>query len=148
MATSQIILKQIPISQLKTGVYLHDLNLKLSLLPAIKSRAKIPTHFTNNILQNIINTGIQTVAIDTVKGRDVDEAYLVSTKHKIVIRHSPKKSLTLAATLPEIEASSLKEELKTAKSLRHRSIQTINNVFIDANKSFKINTDEIKTTVE
>ena len=146
MAALWAMLKQIPISQLTTGMFLHDLDLNLSLFPAIKTQTSISN---KNLLQSIIDTGIQEVTIDTDKGNDVDEPGLQSLKHQITITHARKKRQPIAApALPDIKTSSFEQELQTAKSLKHLSMQAVNNVFSDIKMGRQINTQEIKTSVK
>jgi cyclic di-GMP phosphodiesterase len=139
-------LKQIPISQLKTGMFLHDLDLKLSLFPGIKTQTSISNR---HLLQNIVDTGIQEVTIDTIKGNDVDEPALQALKHQIIITHGSKKRQPIPApALPKLESRSFEEEIKTAKSLKRHTMEAVNNAFADIKMGRKINTHEIKTSVK
>lgn len=139
-------LKQIPISQLKTGMFLHDLDLKLSLFPAIKTQTNIASR---HLLQSIVDTGIQEVIIDTVKGNDVEEPALQSLKHQIVITHGKKKRHPIAPpALPKLEPRSFEEEIKAAKALKRESMAAISNAFSDIKMGRQINAHEIKSSVK
>lgn len=138
-------LKQIPITQLKKGMFLHDLDLKLSLFPAIKTQSCITS---NHHLQSIIDTGIQNVTIDTLKGSDVEEISISSQKHKITITHSRKKRQAIPPPpLPELPSSTFEEELEVAKPLKKQSLLAINHAFDDVKMGLKLNTNEIKQSV-
>lgn len=139
-------LKQISISQLKTGMFLHDLDLNLSLFPAIKKQSNITNR---NQLQNIVDTGIQEVTIDTVKGNDIEESGLTSLKHKITITHGKNNRQVIPApSLPKLEPSSLEEEIQIAKSIRKHSMEVMENAFSDIKMGRKINTHEVKSSVK
>ncbi len=140
-------LKEIPVSQLKIGMYLHDIDLNLSLFPSVKTHISISN---KNLLENIKDTGIEKVVIDTSKGQDVLEPGLKTLKHKIDITRIKKSSRTPvpAEPLPELESTSLEEELKTAQPLRKQLHESITNAFYDAKMGRALDTNEIQQSVK
>lgn len=62
-------IKKIPLAQLRTGMYIHDLGLTWMNHPFLKSRFKIENAA---MLNKIIAAGIESVTIDTALGLDVE----------------------------------------------------------------------------
>ncbi|MDH5394121.1 MAG: DUF3391 domain-containing protein, partial [Gammaproteobacteria bacterium] len=89
-------LKEIQVTELRVGMFLHDLDQEPALFPGIKTNTSI----NNNILlQNIIKTGVSKVTIDTGKGFDIIEPGLKSLKHKIAF-NIPGKTQTTDSKTP------------------------------------------------
>ena len=139
-------LKQIPVSQLKTGMFIHAVDINLSLFPDISIQSTI-TNQSN--LQKIIETGVKEVIIDTDKGSDIGEAGLETLKHQLTITHARKKRRAIPPPeLPDIQASSYEDELETAKRLKHTALSSLKHAFSDVKMGIKIQTKEIKQSVK
>lgn len=140
-------LKEIPVSQLKVGMFLHDVDLNLSHFPAVKTQINISNR---HLLQDIQDTGVGKVVIDTSKGKDILEPGLRSLKHKINISRV-KKSIHKpipAEPLPEHEPTTMAEELKTARPLRKQINESVRDAFYNAKMGRSLDTDGIKHSVK
>lgn len=139
-------LKEIPVSELRVGMYLHDIDLDLSQFPAIKKAAPVENQ---QLIQNILDTGIEHIIIDTDKGSDVLDPGLQSLKHKIEIARpqKPQRQPIPPEPLPELEKTSYDEELKVAKNLRNQVTDAIAEAFYDAKMGRSFNSGEIRQIV-
>jgi len=139
-------LKQIPVSQLKTGMFLHAIDINLSLFPEIQVQSTIADQ---NNLQNIIQTGVKEAIIDTAKGSDIEEAGLKTLKQQLTITHARKKRRAIPPPeLPELSATPYKEELETAKRLKHTALSSLKHAFSDIKMGISIQTQEVKQSVK
>ena len=140
-------LKQIPVSQLKIGMFIHDIDLNLSLFPGVKTQTNVNN---KNLLRNIQDTGADQVTIDTTKGHDVTEPGLQSLKHQIEITRVKKNNRVPipSAPLPELEQTSFEDELKTALPLKKQVVESVNNAFYDVKMGRSLDTSDIKKSVK
>ncbi|MDH5393291.1 MAG: HD-GYP domain-containing protein [Gammaproteobacteria bacterium] len=139
-------LKEIQVTELRVGMFLHDLDQEPALFPGIKTNTSI----NNNILlQNIIKTGVSKVTIDTGKGFDIIEPGLKSLKHKIAFNIPGKTQTTDSKTpLPALKPSSIKQELSTAKTIKHQATDAIDAAFYAAKMGRSINISSIRNSVK
>lgn len=139
-------LKEIPVSQLRIGMFLHEIDLNPSLFPAIKSQSNISN---NSSLRDIQDTGIKVVTIDTEKGHDIYEEGLQNLKRQIEIKKPKKQNRRPipATPLPELNATTITDELKTAQPLRRLALESINNAFYQVKMGRSIDASEVKQSV-
>lgn len=140
-------LKKIPLSELRIGMYLHDIELNQSHLPSIQTKIRITDKKT---LQHILDSASEKVVIDTNKGTDIIEPGLQKLKHQIEITREPKKKRKSVppAALPKLDSTSLADELKTALPLKREVNESINNAFYNAKLGRSLETSAIKQSVE
>ncbi|MDH5518449.1 MAG: HD domain-containing protein [Gammaproteobacteria bacterium] len=138
-------LKEIQTSELRVGMYLHDLDIEPSLFPGVRKNTSI-----NNkvLLQNILKTGSKRVTIDTVKGSDSLDPALTSLKHKIAF-NVPRDAQGNKTETPvrALKPTTLKDEISTAKSIKHRALDTVDAAFYAAKMGRSVNISGIKESV-
>ncbi|MCK4709116.1 MAG: HD domain-containing protein, partial [Gammaproteobacteria bacterium] len=80
----------------------------------------------------------------------VIEPGLKNLKHQIEITRPKKQNRKPipATPLPELEATSIEEELKTAQPLRRLAMESINNAFYDVKMGRSVDSSEIKQSVK
>jgi HD-GYP domain-containing protein (c-di-GMP phosphodiesterase class II) len=130
-------LKRIDIKQLRIGMYCSSW---VSTAPFVKKSFLVNDR---DELDQIINSGIKEVFIDTSKGMDVlSEAISAPIAKKAVGPVAPKKSIDLITPIP------LNEELSQASKIVNRSKEAITNMFNEARMGKAVNVENAASLVE
>lgn len=134
-------LKKVDASQLKTGMYIHDLSCDWMTHPFVRNRFLLTTE---EEIRKIVGAGIHDVVIDCSKGLDVDHAPTVEET-----RHSTEEALVEIAARPVIVTrTTLAEELKRAAVIRQQATGLVRTVMQDARLGKAIELDSVSPMVE
>lgn len=140
MSDSKI--KKITISQLKVGMYVHDLNCDWMTHPFFRSRFPVTTF---DEIRRIMDAGVKELYVDTSKGlnvrnaptkKEVDE----NIEQEIVALMSDKKA-------PDMRVS-FADELVQAKSIRHHAQRQISSIMLDVRMGKAIELDRVTPVVQ
>jgi len=134
-------LKKVDSSQLKVGMYIHDLSCDWMTHPFVRNRFVIASH---DEIQKIIKAGIHDVVIDSDKGLDVVEA---PTRDES--QAATERELAELANRPaRIVKTSLGEELQRAAQIRHQAAGLVRNVMADARLGKAIEIGAVQPVVQ
>lgn len=144
--TSGVMIKKIPIDELRVGMYLHDININWIKHPFLKKNTKIRDSKT---LKRIRNTGVKTVYIDTQQGFDTLEPEVQKVKQQIEIsgKIKPQIETTTPIPLPEVERVTLDQELNVAKPLHKQALEHVTDLMFDIKMGKAIRADEVRSTI-
>ncbi len=133
--------KKVDSSQLKVGMYIHDLSCDWMTHPFVRNRFLLSSE---DEIRKIINAGIHDVVIDTDKGDDVQDAPTVDEAAAQI-----ESELIVIATAPVVvKRVSLGDELKRATMIRHQATSLVKNVMRDARLGKAIELDQVSPMVE
>ena len=135
-------IKKITISQLKVGMYVHDLNCDWMTHPFFRSRFPVTTY---EEIGRIREAGIRELYVDTSKGLNVRNAptreeIQTSIEKEIVALAAEKKA-------PDMRVS-FAEELVQARSIRHHAQRQISSVMLDVRMGKAVDVNRVAPVVE
>jgi HD-GYP domain-containing protein (c-di-GMP phosphodiesterase class II) len=134
-------LKKVDASQLRLGMFIHDLDCGWMDHPFVRNRFLLST---DEEIQKIRVAKIRGVVIDCSKGLDVDHAPTVAEA-----RASTEAELEVIATRPTLALRvSLAEELQRAAAIRHQAAGLVRTVMQDARLGKAIEIDKVAPVVE
>lgn len=134
-------LKKVDASQLKVGMYIHDLSCDWMTHPFVRNRFKLSTE---DEIRKILNAGIHDVVIDVSKGLDVQDAPTLAEAQA-----ETERELVEIASKPVIVTRvSLGEEMNRAKQIRHQASTLVRNVMRDARLGKAVEVDEVQPVVQ
>ena len=133
-------LKKVDSSQLKVGMYIHDLSCDWMTHPFVRNRFVIATH---DEIAKIIKAGIHDVVIDSEKGLDVDAPTLAEAQAE-----TERELAVLAQQPARIARTSLGEELQRAAQIRHQAAGVARNVMADARLGKAIEIGAVQPVVQ
>jgi len=134
-------LKKVDASQLKIGMYIHDLSCDWMTHPFVRNRFKLTTE---DEIRKILNAGIHDVVIDVSKGLDVQDAPTLAEAQA-----ETERELVEIASKPVIVTRvSLGEEMNRAKQIRHQASTLVRNVMRDARLGKAVEVDEVQPVVQ
>ncbi|MES2126119.1 MAG: HD-GYP domain-containing protein [Pseudomonadota bacterium] len=134
-------LKKVDSSQLKVGMYIHDLSCDWMTHPFVRNRFLIASE---NEIRKIINAGIHDVVIDNTKGLDVQDAPTLAEAQA----RTELEIAEIAAKPVVVTRVSLGEELKRAAMIRHQASGLVRTVMQDARLGKAIELDQVSPVVE
>ncbi|MEW9899070.1 HD-GYP domain-containing protein [Chitinivorax sp. PXF-14] len=135
-------LKKIHVSQLKLGMYIHDLNCDWFTHPFVVSRFKLST---DEEIERIVKAGIHELSIDTSKGLDVADAPTQEEADAAV----EAEMIAVAASMNSAPLRlSLAEELARAQQVKNQAHKLVRNVMQDARLGKAIELDQVEPVVE
>ncbi|MBF0516438.1 MAG: HD-GYP domain-containing protein [Nitrospirae bacterium] len=134
-------IKRVPVSELKPGMFICDLNCDWIEHNFLFSKFKIDGE---KVIQKIQNMGIKEVSIDTSKGLDVQSAPSAAQVKKEIDAKFMKQVEVLAEPLREV---SLRDEIKTANAIRDEAKATIKNVLHDVRLGNQISMESVQQIV-
>ncbi|WP_332853397.1 HD-GYP domain-containing protein [Duganella sp. S19_KUP01_CR8] len=134
-------LKKVDSSQLKVGMYIHDLSCDWMTHPFVRNRFLISSE---DEIRKIINAGIHDVVIDSGKGLDVQDAPTVDEAQAATER----EIVEIVAKAPVITRVSLGEEMKRAVQIRHQASTLVRTVMQDARLGKAIELDQVQPVVQ
>lgn len=134
-------LKNIDASQLKVGMYIHNLSCDWMTHPFVRNRLLIKTE---DEIRKIVDAGIHDVVIDCSRGLDVDHA---PTVEETRIRTEAAIVEIAEAPVP-VARTTMAEELKRATLIRHQAAGLVRTVMQDARLGKAIEIDRVGPVVE
>jgi putative nucleotidyltransferase with HDIG domain len=134
-------LKKVDSSQLKVGMYIHDLSCDWMTHPFIRNRFLIASE---EEIHKILKAGIHDVVIDSGKGLDVQDAPTLEEAQQ-----ATERELTELAAKPVIVTRvSLGEELARAAQIRHQASTLVRSVMRDARLGKAIEIGQVQPVVQ
>jgi HD-GYP domain-containing protein (c-di-GMP phosphodiesterase class II) len=134
-------LKKVDASQLKVGMYIHDLSCDWMTHPFVRNKFKISTE---DEIRKIKNAGIHDVVIDASKGLDVQDAPTLEEAQA-----ATESEIIQVATKPVIVTRvSVAEEMKKAAMIRHQASGLVRTVMQDARLGKAIELEAVTPVVE
>ena len=134
-------LKKVDASQLKVGMYIHDLSCDWMTHPFIRNRFLLSSE---DEIRKILNAGIHDVVIDSGKGLDVQEAPSLAEAQAATER----EIVEIAAKTPVVTRVSLGEEMRRAVQIRHQASTLVRTVMQDARLGKAIELDQVEPVVQ
>lgn len=134
-------LKKIDASQLKVGMFIHDLSCDWMTHPFVRNRFMLTK---DTEIRKIIEAGIHDVVIDAARGLDVQDAPTLAEA-----RASTEAELVGIAAPPVVVARvSLGEELQRAARIRSEAAGMVRTVMRDARLGRAIEVDNVSPVVQ
>ena len=134
-------LKKVDSSQLKVGMYIHDLSCDWMTHPFIRNRFLLSSE---DEIRKILNAGIHDVVIDSAKGLDVQDAPSLAEAQAATER----EIVEIAAKSPVITRVSLGDEMRRAVQIRHQASTLVRTVMQDARLGKAIELDQVEPVVQ
>ena len=134
-------LKKIDSSQLKVGMFIHDLSCDWMTHPFVRSRFEISTE---QEIRKIIDAGIHDVVIDSSRGLDVQDAPTLAE----AAAAAESELVELAKAPVIITRVSLGEELERATMIRNEASGLVRTVMSDARLGKAIDIDRVSPMVQ
>jgi HD-GYP domain-containing protein (c-di-GMP phosphodiesterase class II) len=137
----QEMLKKIDASQLKVGMFIHDLSCDWMTHPFARNRFLLTA---DEEIGKIRAAGIHVVVIDNSRGLDVQDAPTVAEADARI-----EAELTVIAATPVIVTRvSLGEELQRAAMIRHQASSLVRSVMQDARLGKAVELDQVSPMVQ
>ncbi len=133
-------LKKIEASQLRVGMYIHDLSCDWLTHPFARNRFLLETE---EEIAKIHDAGIHDVVIDCARGLDVDAPTLAEAQAQ-----TEAEVIAIAAAPVIVTRVSLAEELQRAVMIRHQAAGLVRSVMQDARLGKAIELDQVSPVVE
>lgn len=134
-------LKKIDASQLKLGMYIHDLSCDWMTHPFVRNRFMLTK---DEEIRRIRDAGIHDVVIDSARGLDVQDA---PTLAEAQARTEAELEALAQAPVRQIKVS-VGEEIARAKQIRNEAAGLVRNVMQDARLGKAVELDQISPMVE
>ncbi|WP_137938523.1 HD-GYP domain-containing protein [Chitinivorax sp. B] len=134
-------IKKIDASQLKVGMYIHDLSCDWMSHPFVRSRFKLST---DDEIEKIITAGIHDVYIDTDRGLDVSDA---PTQKEVESTLQQEMIEIATRSEPVVIKVGINEELKRAKQIKDQATSLVRNVMQDARLGKAIQLEQVEPMV-
>ena len=134
-------LKKVDSSQLKVGMYIHDLSCDWMTHPFVRNRFKLST---DDEIRKILNAGIHDVVIDVSKGLDVEDAPTLAEAQA----ETERELVELASKPVIVTRVSLGEEMNRAKQIRHQASNLVRDVMRDARLGKAVEVDQVQPVVQ
>jgi HD-GYP domain-containing protein (c-di-GMP phosphodiesterase class II) len=134
--------KKLDASQLKVGMYIHDLSCDWMTHPFVRNRFLLSSE---EEIRKIINAGIHDVVIDSDKGLDVVDAPTLAEAQA-----ATERALERIASMPPpvITRVSLGAELVRAADIRAQAANLVRSVMCDARLGKAIELDRVQPMVQ
>lgn len=134
-------LKKVDSSQLRVGMYIHDLDCGWMEHPFVRNRFMITTE---DEIRKILAVGIRSVTIDCARGLDVSDAPTVAEAEAAV----EAEVAAIAARPVAPLRTSLAEEFERAVAIRRQAAGLVKTVMQDARLGKAIEMDKVSPVVE
>ena len=133
--------KKVDSSQLKVGMYIHDLSCDWMTHPFVRNRFLLRS---DEEIRKIIAAGIHDVVIDNTKGLDVQDAPTVAQAAQEI-----ERELIQLATAPQVVTRvSLGMELARATQLRKQATGMVRTVMADVRLGNAVEIDRVQPMVQ
>src|SRR5450830_1165664 len=134
-------LKKVDSSQLKVGLYVHDLSCDWMTHLFVRNRFLLRS---DDEIRKIVQAGIHDVVIDSDKGLDVQDAPTVAQA-----RAETERELVQIATAPQVVTRvSLSMELARATQVRRQAASLVRTVMADVRLGKAVEIDRVQHTVQ
>jgi HD-GYP domain-containing protein (c-di-GMP phosphodiesterase class II) len=134
-------LKKVNPSQLRVGMFIHDLDCGWMEHPFVRARFVISRE---NEIRKIMNAGIRGVTIDCARGLDVDDAPTVEEAEA-----ATEAEVTAIAARPVAPLrTTLAEEFDRAVAIRRQAADLVRTVMQDARLGKAVEMDKVSPVVE
>ncbi len=143
-------IKKVKTSQLRAGMFVHDLDMGWMEHPFLLKRFKL----TGKDIEKILALKLREVYIDTEKGLDTDSGTDIADVRTEVQKRIEEASVTpppppaAPSRFDTIQKVPVKEEWFRANKIRKESLQIVSNLMADARLGRQIETDHLDTVVE
>ncbi|HEX7983984.1 MAG TPA: HD-GYP domain-containing protein [Duganella sp.] len=134
-------LKKVDSSQLKVGMYIHDLSCDWMTHPFVRNRFLLTSE---DEIRKILNAGIHDVVIDSGKGIDVQDAPSLAEAQAATER----EIVEIAAKTSVVTRVSLGDEMQRAVQIRHQASTLVRTVMQDARLGRAIELDQVEPVVQ
>lgn len=134
-------LKKVDSSQLKVGMYIHDLSCDWMTHPFVRNRFVIASQ---DEINKIVKAGIHDVVIDAAKGLDVQDAPSLAEAQAATERELEEIAKAPARSVK----TTLGEELQRAAQIRHQAAGVVRNVMADARLGKAIEIGAVQPVVQ
>nr|WP_315399591.1 HD-GYP domain-containing protein [uncultured Duganella sp.] len=134
-------LKKVDASQLKVGMYIHDLSCDWMTHPFIRNRFLLTS---DDEIRKIVHAGIHDVVIDSNKGLDLEEAPSLAEAQAATER----EIVEIVAKAPVVTRVPLGEEMRRAAQIRHQAATLVRAVMQDARLGKAIELDQVEPVVQ
>ncbi|MRV71060.1 DUF3391 domain-containing protein [Duganella sp. FT92W] len=134
-------LKKVDSSQLKVGMFIHDLSCDWMSHPFMRNRFLLSSE---DEIRKIVQAGIHDVVIDSDKGLDVQDAPTLQEAQEATERELTE----LAAKPVTVMRVSLGEELSRAAQVRHQASSLVRSVMADARLGKAIEIGQVQPVVQ
>jgi HD-GYP domain-containing protein (c-di-GMP phosphodiesterase class II) len=141
-------LKRVDSSQLRVGMFIHDLDCSWIEHPFVRSRFLLTT---DDEIRKILVAKIRRVVIDCSKGLDVGDAPTVAEARdqtEAELQQLATQPAQAAAPAPAPVRSTMAEELQRAASIRRQAAGLVREVMQDARLGKAIELDRVTPVVE
>ena len=134
-------LKKVDSSQLRVGMYIHDLSCDWMTHPFVRNRFMLASDVE---IGKIVEAGIHDVVIDSARGLDVQDAPTL-----VEARAAIEAEITLLAVKPvTVTRVSLADELQRALQIRTQAAGMVRTVMRDARLGLAIGIDQVSPVVQ
>jgi len=135
-------IKKIDISQLKPGMFIHDLSCNWIDHPFMRNKFLLTSQ---DEIRKIVAAGIHDIYIDTERGLDVQDAPTVEE-----VRESIEKELVQIVSVPPpaVQRVTFGEELARAKKIKGQAHQLVRTVMQDARLGKAVELDRVEPVVQ
>ena len=135
-------LKKVDSSQLKVGMYVHDLSCDWMTHPFVRNRFLLRSE---DEIRKIVQAGIHDVVIDSGKGLDVQDAPTVAQARA----ETERALVQIAAAAPQVVTRvSLGMELARATQVRRQASSLVRTVMADVRLGKAVEIDRVQHTVQ
>ena len=133
--------KKVDSSQLKVGMYIHDLSCDWMTHPFVRNRFLLRS---DEEIRKIIQAGIHDVVIDSSKGLDVQDAPTLAQARAATER----ELVQIVSAPPVVTRISLGMELARATQVRSQATYLVRTVMADARLGKAVELDRVQHTVQ
>ena len=134
-------LKKVDSSQLRVGMYIHDLSCDWMTHPFVRNRFVIASE---DEIRKIVQAGIHDVVIDAARGLDVEDAPSLAEAQAA----TEAELVELAQAPARIIKVSLGDELQRAAQIRHQAAGMVRSVMADARLGKAIEIGAVQPVVQ
>lgn len=133
--------KKVDSSQLKVGMYIHDLSCDWMTHPFIRNRFLLTNE---EEIRKIIGAGIHDVVIDCARGLDVEDAPTLEQAEA----ETERELVQIASAPAAVTRVALGVELARAAQIRHQASTLVRSVMSDARLGKAIELDRVQPVVQ
>ena len=134
-------LKKVDSSQLRVGMFIHDLSCDWMAHPFVRNRFALTK---DEEIRKIIDAGIHDVVIDSSRGLDVEDAPTLEEAQAA----TESELIQIAVKPVLVTRVSLGEELQRAAQIRHQAAGMVRTVMADARLGKAIEIDRVSPVVQ
>lgn len=138
---ARTMIKKIPVSRLKPGMYLHDLNVDWMSHPFVRNQFLIGSE---EEIARIIGLGVHEIYIDTDLGLDVGSDAPTAAE----VRAEIESEMFKAAETPAPQRLSLAEEIGRARKIHQHAHRVVRTVMNDVRLGKAVPIEQVEEVVE